>query len=106
MLLYLAEYLSQFHSGFNVFQYLTLRAILGVLTALLISFLVGPEMIRRLGRYQIGQPVCFLDDDPRVLLEVLVVQLPFQELSGAADSAKRILHLVGEPSDQLAGGLL
>jgi phospho-N-acetylmuramoyl-pentapeptide-transferase len=57
MLLYLANYLSQFHSGFNVFQYLTLRAILGVLTALLISFLVGPEMIRRLGRYQIGQPV-------------------------------------------------
>ena len=62
MLLYLAEYLSQYHSGFNVFQYLTLRAILGVLTALLISFLVGPEMIRRLGRYQIGQPV--RDDGP------------------------------------------
>jgi phospho-N-acetylmuramoyl-pentapeptide-transferase len=57
MLLYLAEYLSQYHSGFNVFQYLTLRAILGVLTALVISFLVGPEMIRRLGRYQIGQRV-------------------------------------------------
>ena len=57
MLLYLAEYLSQYHSGFGVFQYLTLRAILGVLTALLISFMVGPEMIRRLGRYQIGQPV-------------------------------------------------
>ena len=46
MLLYLAEYLSQYHSGFNVFQYLTLRAILGVLTALIISFVVGPEMIR------------------------------------------------------------
>jgi phospho-N-acetylmuramoyl-pentapeptide-transferase len=57
MLLYLAEYLSQYHSGFNVFQYLTLRAILGVLTALIISFVVGPEMIRRLGRYQIGQSV-------------------------------------------------
>jgi len=57
MLLYLAEYLSRYYSGFNVFQYLTLRAILGVLTALVISFLVGPEMIRRLGRYQIGQPV-------------------------------------------------
>ena len=66
MLLYLAEYLSQFHSGFNVFQYLTLRAILGVLTALLISFLVGPEMIRRLGRYQIGQPV--RDDGPQTHL--------------------------------------
>jgi phospho-N-acetylmuramoyl-pentapeptide-transferase len=57
MLVYLAEYLSQFHSGFNVFQYLTLRAIFGVLTALLISFVVGPGMIRRLGHYQIGQPV-------------------------------------------------
>jgi len=57
MLLYLAEYLSQYYSGFNVFQYLTLRAILGVLTALLLSFVVGPEMIRRLGRYQIGQSV-------------------------------------------------
>jgi phospho-N-acetylmuramoyl-pentapeptide-transferase len=66
MLLYLAEYLSQFHSGFNVFQYLTLRAILGVLTALGISFLVGPEMIRRLGRYQIGQPV--RDDGPQTHL--------------------------------------
>ena len=66
MLLYLTEYLSQFHSGFNVFQYLTLRAILGVLTALGIAFMVGPEMIRRLGRYQIGQPV--RDDGPQTHL--------------------------------------
>ena len=57
MLLYLAEYLTQFHSGFGVFQYLTLRAILGALTALLISFVVGPAMIRRLNHYQIGQTV-------------------------------------------------
>ncbi|GAB4289618.1 MAG: phospho-N-acetylmuramoyl-pentapeptide-transferase [Thiohalomonadaceae bacterium] len=57
MLLYLADYLAQFHSGFNVFQYLTLRAILGVLTALLISLLLGPAMIRRLSLYQIGQHV-------------------------------------------------
>ena len=40
MLVYLAEYLSRYYSGFNVFQYLTLRAILGVLTALLISFVI------------------------------------------------------------------
>ena len=66
MLLYLADYLSQYHSGFNVFQYLTLRAILGVLTALIISFVVGPEMIRRLGRYQIGQRV--RDDGPKTHL--------------------------------------
>jgi phospho-N-acetylmuramoyl-pentapeptide-transferase len=57
MLVYLAEYLSQYHTGFNVFQYLTLRAILGVLTALLISFLVGPMMIRRLSFHQIGQSI-------------------------------------------------
>ena len=66
MLVYLAEYLSQYYSGFNVFQYLTLRAILGVLTALLLSFVIGPEMIRRLGRYQIGQPI--RDDGPETHL--------------------------------------
>jgi phospho-N-acetylmuramoyl-pentapeptide-transferase len=63
MLLYLAEYLTRFYTGFNVFQYLTLRAILGVLTALLISLLLGPAMIRRLSLYQIGQHV--RDDGPQ-----------------------------------------
>ncbi len=57
MLLYLSEYLSQFHSGFNVFQYITLRAILGVITALGIALLVGPSMIRHLSFKQIGQLV-------------------------------------------------
>ena len=57
MLLYLAEYLARFHSGFHVFQYLTFRAILGALTALAISLLVGPWMIRRLTFHQIGQQV-------------------------------------------------
>lgn len=63
MLLYLAEYLSQFVRGFTVFQYLTLRAILGILTALVISFIVGPVMIRRLTHHQIGQTV--RDDGPQ-----------------------------------------
>jgi len=57
MLLILADYLTQFHSGFNVFQYLTLRTILGVLTALFISLFVGPWMIRYLTRYQVGQSI-------------------------------------------------
>ena len=57
MLLYLSDYLSQFHSGFNVFQYLTLRAILGVVTALGIALIVGPTMIRHLSFKQIGQVV-------------------------------------------------
>lgn len=62
MLLYVFEYLTQLHSGFGVFQYLTLRAIMGVLTALVISFIVGPKMIARLSHYQIGQHV--RDDGP------------------------------------------
>ncbi len=57
MLLDLSLYLAQYHTGFNVFQYLTLRAILGVLTALLVSFLFGPMLIRKLSHYQIGQHV-------------------------------------------------
>ncbi len=57
MLLYLTEYLTQFYSGFNVFSYLTMRAILGVLTALVISFLIGPWMIRHLNIRQISQTV-------------------------------------------------
>jgi phospho-N-acetylmuramoyl-pentapeptide-transferase len=66
MLLWLTEYLTQFHSGFNVFQYLTLRIILGVLTSLFISLLVGPYLIRRLNEYQIGQNV--RDDGPETHL--------------------------------------
>ncbi|MEM7542001.1 MAG: phospho-N-acetylmuramoyl-pentapeptide-transferase [Pseudomonadota bacterium] len=57
MLIYLTEYLEGFHSGFNVFQYITLRTILGVLTALFIALLVGPFFIRRLLSYQTGQPI-------------------------------------------------
>jgi phospho-N-acetylmuramoyl-pentapeptide-transferase len=57
MLMLLAEYLTQFESGFRVFQYLTLRGILAAGTALVISLLVGPVMIRRLSYYQVGQAV-------------------------------------------------
>lgn len=57
MLLYLADYLMTFEGGFRVFHYLTFRAILGALTALMISFIVGPVMIRKLSRNKIGQSV-------------------------------------------------
>jgi len=57
MLYDLTQYLAQFHSGFNVFQYLTLRSILGVLTALAISLILGPRMIRYLSSYNIAQRV-------------------------------------------------
>ena len=57
MLLYLADYLMTLDGSFRVFQYLTLRAILGALTALAISFIVGPIMIRQLTQYKIGQNI-------------------------------------------------
>ena len=57
MLLYVTEFLTRFESGFNVFSYLTMRAILGALTALVIALLVGPWMIRRLSFHQVGQRV-------------------------------------------------
>ena len=63
MLLIFTEYLQQYHSGFNVFQYLTLRAILGTITALMLSLLIGPAMIRKLVSYKIGQSI--RDDGPK-----------------------------------------
>ena len=49
MLLFLAEYLSQFESGFTVFQYLTFRGILGVMTALAICLTMGAAGVWRCG---------------------------------------------------------
>jgi phospho-N-acetylmuramoyl-pentapeptide-transferase len=57
VLLLLTEYLAKYHSGFHVFQYLTLRGILAAVTALLVALFIGPYMISLLSRYQIGQVV-------------------------------------------------
>ena len=57
MLLPLFTWLAEQYSFFNVFQYLTFRAICGVLTALTVSLMLGPLMIRKLNFYQIGQTV-------------------------------------------------
>ena len=62
MLLWLGEYLTQFYSAFNVFSYLTFRAIVSTLTALFISLYFGPKLIRYLQKMQIGQTV--RDDGP------------------------------------------
>jgi len=57
MLILLSQYLSQFHTGFNVFGYITVRAIMAVLTALTLSFLIGPMVIRWLTRLKVGQSI-------------------------------------------------
>ena len=57
MFLMLAQWLGHDVRAFNVFQYITLRAVLAALTALLISFLIGPAMIRWLAAKKVGQAV-------------------------------------------------
>lgn len=57
MLLWLTEWISQYASSFGVFRYLTLRAILGVLTALSIALIMGPHLINQLRSRQIGQSI-------------------------------------------------
>ena len=66
MLHALAQYLAQDVRAFNVFGYITLRAVLASMTALAISFFVGPTMIRKLTDYKIGQAV--RDDGPQTHL--------------------------------------
>ena len=96
MLVALFEYLSQFYSAFNVFQYLTLRAILGLLTALGISLMLGPWLITRLTALKVGQSI--RDDGPEshlvkagtptmggalILLAIIVSTLLWSDLSNA-----------------------
>jgi phospho-N-acetylmuramoyl-pentapeptide-transferase len=57
MLMFVTEYLTTYYTGFNVFGYLTMRAILGALTALVLSFAVGPYLIQRLSVRSSGQPI-------------------------------------------------
>jgi len=94
MLLALAQWLAQDVRAFNVFQYITLRAVLATLTALAISLLAGPLVIRKLAAYKIGQAV--RNDGPQthltkagtptmggalVLLSILTATLLWADLS-------------------------
>jgi len=94
MLLSLTQWLATDVRAFNVFQYITLRAVLATLTALAISLLAGPAVIRKLTAYKIGQAV--RDDGPQthlskagtptmggalVLISILVTTLLWADLS-------------------------
>ena len=57
MLFHLLYPLHTTYSYFNVFRYITFRTIYAAITALLISFILGPWMIRKLQELQIGQTV-------------------------------------------------
>jgi phospho-N-acetylmuramoyl-pentapeptide-transferase len=66
MLLALANWIAADVRAFNVFSYITLRSVLATMTALMISFVIGPRMIRKLTEYKIGQSV--REDGPQTHL--------------------------------------
>ncbi|MGO2474542.1 MAG: phospho-N-acetylmuramoyl-pentapeptide-transferase, partial [Vibrio litoralis] len=57
MIIWLAELLQPYLSFFRLFEYLSFRAILSILTALGLSLWMGPKLIQRLQLLQIGQVV-------------------------------------------------
>jgi phospho-N-acetylmuramoyl-pentapeptide-transferase len=94
MLLALSQWIAQDVRAFNVFQYITLRAVLATLTALAIALFAGPLVIRKLTAYKIGQAV--RDDGPQshltkagtptmggalVLISILITTLLWADLS-------------------------
>ncbi|HEX4798048.1 MAG TPA: phospho-N-acetylmuramoyl-pentapeptide-transferase [Burkholderiales bacterium] len=94
MLLALTQWIAQDIRAFNVFQYITLRAVLATLTALSIALFAGPLVIRKLTAYKIGQAV--RDDGPQthltkagtptmggalVLISILITTLLWADLS-------------------------
>ncbi len=57
MFYWLTSFLTEWFSGFNAFHYITTRSIMSALTALVISLMIGPLMIRKLRKYKVGQTV-------------------------------------------------
>lgn len=94
MLLALSQWLAQDIRAFNVLSYITLRTVLATLTALVISFIIGPLMIRKLTAYKIGQSI--REDGPQthlvkmgtptmggalILMSILLTTLLWSDLS-------------------------
>lgn len=67
MLYQLTQWIAEYNSDFSVFRYITLRAILTTISALIISFLLGPWTIKQLIRLRLGQSI--RDDGPKKHLE-------------------------------------
>lgn len=96
MLLWLSGWLANYFHFFHVFQYLTLRAILGTLTSLALALILGPMIIRQLSSHRVGQVV--RDDGPQshlskagtptmggtlVLISILLSTLLWADLSSS-----------------------
>ncbi|TAN59165.1 phospho-N-acetylmuramoyl-pentapeptide-transferase, partial [bacterium] len=57
MLYHLLYSLAGHHSFFNIFKYITFRAVLAASTAFLISIIFGPSIIRKLTHLKVGQKI-------------------------------------------------
>ena len=57
MLLEIFNWLAKDYSAFHIFNYISLRAVLAIITTLIISFVLSPWFIRKLGDYSFGQYV-------------------------------------------------
>ncbi len=57
MFYFIFELLKDYISGINLLRYITFRAAWAAITALLISFIVGPYIIKKLRKYQIGEEI-------------------------------------------------
>ena len=62
MFLYLLDFLSHYNSNFLVFEYITLRAILSIITALFISLILGPYIIQKFSINNLSEVI--RDDGP------------------------------------------
>jgi hypothetical protein len=69
MIIWLSNFLEQYFPFFRLFEYLSFRAILSIITALSISLWMGPKLIRWLQNLQIGQVV--RDDGPEQRLALV-----------------------------------
>ena len=100
MLKSLFEQLALEYSVFNVFRYLSFRAICAVLTALLFSFIAGPALIRRLERIGARQPIrddgpsTHLDKDTPTMGGVLILSAVILSALLWADLGNRFIWIV------------
>ncbi|MGK9477419.1 phospho-N-acetylmuramoyl-pentapeptide-transferase [Melioribacter sp. OK-6-Me] len=120
MFYYLFDYINEIFSppGFDVFRFLSFRSALSAITALLMSFLIAPKIIRKLKESQIDQPI--RDDGPKthkkkagtptmggiiILLSVVVPVLLWSDIKShfilLALFATIILGLIGFLDDYL-----
>lgn len=67
MLLWLTNYLENYFNLFHVFNYVTFRVVLCIVTSMLTTLILGPVIIRKLQKAQIGQVV--RDDGPKSHLD-------------------------------------